>query len=222
MSDKEVEKAEKARLKEALKASKEQARAEKTAERKKEAAAKRAALEARVQARKDEKAKGLEIAGKEISSDVLGGKFVKFYENGYVSVSAWGGGTPEKLIDVTTSADVSKKTGLGRAIVGVATVGLNIGATSNMRGDIYVSIVTEATTHMIHVTPPSESSVKTARKIEATGKGLLTRLSNSTSSPSVAAIPADLTTQLTKLVELHAAGVLTDEEFANAKAKIIG
>jgi hypothetical protein len=226
MSDKATEKAEKARQKEALKLAKDKARAEKSAERKAEAAAKRAALEARVQARKDEKAqqveKNLESFGNEISREVLGGKFVKFYDKGYVSVSAWGGGEPEKLVDVTTTADVSKKTGLGRAVVGVATVGLNIGATSNMRGDIYVSIVTEKTTHMIHVTPPSESSVKTARKIEATGKGLITRLSNSTSSPSVAAIPTDLTTQLTKLVELHAAGVLTDEEFANAKAKIIG
>lgn len=226
MTDKATEKAEKARQKEELKAVKEQARAEKSADRKAESAAKRAALEARVQARKDDRAKqvaeNLKAYGKEISRDVLGGKIVKFYDKGYVSVSAWGGGEPEKLIDVTATADVSKKTGLGRAVVGVATVGLNIGATSNMRGDIYVSIVTEKTTHMIHVTPPSESSVKTARKIEATGKGLITKLSHSPASTSVAASSSDLTTQLTKLVELHAAGVLTDEEFANAKAKIIG
>ena len=44
--------------------------------------------------------------------------------------------------------------------------------------------------------------------------------------PPVAAAPApqedDATTQLQKLAELHNQGVLTDEEFAASKAKILG
>ena len=222
MIDKDSEKIAKQKEKDAAKQAKEIAKAAKTAERQARSAVKRAELEARVQARKDEKAQSLEAAGKEISSDLLGGKFIKFYENGYVSVSSWGGGNPEKLVDVSADADVSKKTGLGRAVVGVATLGLNIGTTSNMRGDIYVSIVTEVTTHMIHVTPPSESAVKAARKIEATGKGLLTRRALVSPSTSSVAGAQDIASQLSKLVELHAAGVLSDDEFSNAKAKIIG
>jgi hypothetical protein len=122
---------------------------------------------------------------------------------------------------VTTNADVPKKTGLGRGIVAVASGGLNL-FSSNMRGDINVTLVTDATTHLIHVSPPSESSLKTARKIEATGQALISRLTNSNASQSTGNSSSDLASQLTKLVELHAAGVLTDEEFANAKAKIIG
>lgn len=155
--------------------------------------------------------------------EIAGGKVIKFFDKSYVSVSAWGAGEPEKLIDVTATADFSNKTGLGRAVVGVATVGLNIVATSNMRGDIYVSIVTEKTTHVIHLTQPSERSVKTARKIEATGKGLVSRL-NQIAHTQVASTPErfDIAEQLAKIVDLHASGVLSDEDFSNAKAKIIG
>jgi hypothetical protein len=222
MNDNGSELTAKAREKDEQKRIKDLAKEAKTAERKAKSAAKRAEFEARVQARKDDKAAGLEAAGKEVFSSVLGGKFVKFYENGYVSVSAWGGGTPEKLIDVTANADVSKKTGLGRAVVGVATFGLNIGTTSNMRGDIYVSIVTDKNTHMIHVSPPSESAVKAARKIEATGKGLVSRISQTSSSGKEHESLTDMASQLAKLAELRDSGALTEEEFSNAKAKLLG
>ncbi len=41
-------------------------------------------------------------------------------------------------------------------------------------------------------------------------------------APPPAAAAADPIEQLTKLGELHASGVLTDEEFAAQKAKILG
>jgi hypothetical protein len=42
--------------------------------------------------------------------------------------------------------------------------------------------------------------------------------------PAPAAAPAgdDTITKLTKLAELHSAGALTDEEFATAKAQVLG
>jgi len=40
--------------------------------------------------------------------------------------------------------------------------------------------------------------------------------------PPPAAQPADMTAELTNLANLHASGALTDEEFAAAKAKILG
>ncbi|MDD5189391.1 MAG: SHOCT domain-containing protein [Methanoregula sp.] len=42
-----------------------------------------------------------------------------------------------------------------------------------------------------------------------------------TAPPAPAAQMADVTTQLQKLAELHKSGVLTDEEFAAAKKKIL-
>jgi membrane protease subunit (stomatin/prohibitin family) len=41
-------------------------------------------------------------------------------------------------------------------------------------------------------------------------------------APPAAAPEEDETTQLQKLAQLHSQGVLTDEEFAAAKAKILG
>ena len=41
-------------------------------------------------------------------------------------------------------------------------------------------------------------------------------------APPAAAPEEDATAQLAKLAELHTQGVLTDEEFAAAKAKILG
>jgi hypothetical protein len=43
-------------------------------------------------------------------------------------------------------------------------------------------------------------------------------------APAAAAVPAedDLSTKLTKLAELHGQGVISDEEFAAAKAKALG
>lgn len=43
-----------------------------------------------------------------------------------------------------------------------------------------------------------------------------------TAAPAAAAAPVDGVEQVAKLAELHAAGVLTDEEFAAAKAKALG
>ena len=39
--------------------------------------------------------------------------------------------------------------------------------------------------------------------------------------PAPAAAPVDVTAELTKLADLKAAGVLTDQEFAAAKAKLL-
>ena len=40
-------------------------------------------------------------------------------------------------------------------------------------------------------------------------------------APAPAAAPVDVTAELTKLADLKAAGVLTDQEFAAAKAKLL-
>ena len=41
-------------------------------------------------------------------------------------------------------------------------------------------------------------------------------------APAAAAPAPDLTAQLQQLAQLHDSGVLSDEEFAGAKAKLIG
>ena len=41
-------------------------------------------------------------------------------------------------------------------------------------------------------------------------------------APAAPAAAPDLTAQLEQLAQLHTAGVLSDEEFATAKAKLLG
>lgn len=197
-----------------------EAKAAKAAEKSAARAAKDEAKEARNAALAKQKAELSAQAGPETGRAVFGGKTVVFFKNGYVSLSMFGGGTPEKLLAVDVNVDVSKKTGLGRLVVGVATVGLNVATTSNMRGDIWVSLTTERQTHMLHQTPPSESTVKSARKLEALAKACIALSETKVSGPGPVAT-LDLASQLEKLQELRDSGALSDEEFRNAKSKLL-
>jgi hypothetical protein len=179
------------------------------------------AREKRSQELAQTKADLLKLTGSETGREVFGGKTIRFYENGFVSLGFIGAGEPEKLLAIDVNVDVQKKTGLGRAIVGVATVGLNVATTSNMRGDIWVSITTDKKMHMLHTSPPSESSVKSARKIEALAKACLARSSGIINAPVSENQESDLAEQISKLKALRDSGVLSEPEFVAAKAKLL-
>ena len=167
------------------------------------------------------KADLLKLTGAETGREVFAGKTIRFYKNGYVSLGFIGAGEPEKLLAIDVNVDVQKKTGLGRAIVGVATVGLNVATSSNMRGDIWVSITTDKKMHMLHTTPPSESSVKSARKIEALAKACLAGMSGNAERTPSEANSTDLAEQISKLKTLRDSGALSEQEFMAAKAKLL-
>lgn len=167
------------------------------------------------------KADVLKLTGSETGREVFGGKTIRFYQNGYVSLGFIGAGEPEKLLAIDVNVDVQKKTGLGRAIVGVATVGLNVATTSNMRGDIWVSITTDKKMHMLHTTPPSESSVKSARKIEALAKACLSGTTGIAERRVSEIKDSDLAEQISKLKALRDSGALSEQEFVAAKAKLL-
>ena len=80
---------------------------------------------------------------------------------------------PEKLIaiDLDTS-NVTKKTGIGRGIAAIATVGVSLNAPSN-RGDIYLTIVTKTETYSLHQTFPEEREIKVLKGFIATAKTLI-------------------------------------------------
>lgn len=149
-----------------------------------------------------------------------GMKKVSLHSKGYVSGIC---NPPEKLIAITGSADVAKKSGLGRGLGIVATAGLSTFG-SNMRGDVYVTIVTNVKTHTIHVDmkhqPSGQNPVGEMQKLLATGEALLAQ---NTATVAPAPTPStDLATQLSNLSDLHKSGVLSDAEFNAAKAKILG
>lgn len=186
-------------------------------------AAKHAKKEAIRLAEEERKRIAYEKAGELISSGSFHTKKFRFFENGYVAVDGWASkGLPERLIDITASVDVQKKTGLGRAAAGVLTAGMNLAA-PNTRGDVYLYVVTEETTHTVHLDPPSPSEINNARKVEALGKACLARAEKNSGKTSLEpAKESDISSQLEKLVGFHEAGVLSDAEFAAAKAKLLG
>lgn len=193
--------------------------------------------------REAEKAKAradhLEKYGNVVADEVCGGKRVWIYSKGFVAVGVFSPGTPERLLGINGSADVAKKTAIGRGAVAVLTGGANLVLTPNKRGDIYLSITTPTRTHMIHMSPPTERDMKAMHKLQGSGQALIERLQNESlisatrtappaqqpqqvhSSPSALNVE-DLGSQLEKLLALHKAGALDDAEFKAAKAKLIG
>ena len=173
-----------------------------------------------------------EMYGDIVVDDMLLATRVRLYSKGYVSLGLAEAEKPEQLLGISVSADVAKKTAIGRGVVAALTMGTNLMMNpTSLRGDLYVIITTDLRTKTFHLSPPTEGSVKTARKLAAVGEAILTRLQNErletaavsggVQSTPVLAAPADLGSQLFRLAELHAAGVLTDEEFSAAKKKLL-
>lgn len=175
--------------------------------------------------------------GKLMTDAVCAGKSVRLYEKGYVRVGGAifrSGAAFERLLGISGSADVAKKTGLGRVAGFALTGGLNVMLTPNKRGDLYLTIVTDVKTHTLHMSPPTKSDMQALHKIVATGESILERLKSSpeTSSydPSQQSAAEnsnrlgqeeDILSRLKKLGELHASGVISDDEFAKLKSRII-
>jgi len=104
-----------------------------------------------------------------------GTKTVRLYSKGYVSISGLFSAekTPEKLIAVSLRSNAAKKTGLGRAVTAVATGGANIVLSGNTRGDLYLSITTNKTVHLIHSDRPQAREMKSFAKVEAAALALI-------------------------------------------------
>lgn len=142
-----------------------------------------------------------------------------------------GGCDFEKIVEVAGEANVQSKTGVGRFAAGVLTLGANTLVTGNKRGGIYLTIVTDRKTHQLKADaslPNPESDIKAMHKIVNTAESLI-----SDQKPSVAleATPSptpehlstsiDLCSELEKLSALFSKGLISPEEFAQAKAKLL-
>jgi hypothetical protein len=162
--------------------------------------------------------------GRVVAEGVVAGRTVKIYEKGYVRIGVLKVGPPEKLLGITASDMSQQKTGIGRAVVGVATLGANVLLTPNKRGSYYLVIVTDRKTHNLTMSPPTNSDLKAMHKLEAAGKTVLAGLAatdRSTDASPTTPAASGLADQLAQLAQLHAAGALTDDEFAAAKQRLI-
>lgn len=183
-------------------------------------------VEQQVESHKEAKADAEDKYGRQVASHKFGSKWVHIYSGGFVQIRelvALKSSAPyERLVSIESQAEVQKKSGFGRGAAAVVTLGVNQ-LSSNMRGHVYLIIATDANLHSITATP-TEESVKAAKALEVAGKSVLansqsTPAQSSPTPPPVAA--PDPAEQLKKLAELHAAGVVTDEEFAAKKADLL-
>ena len=171
--------------------------------------------------------------GGKVLDENFGTRRVRLYEKGYVRVTmlALGGGSFEKIIKVAGEANVQSKTGVGRFAAGVLTLGANTLVTSNKRGGVYLTIVTDLKTHQLKADASivgSESDIKAMYKIVNTAESLLASQdaavapdASSGIAPVNLGTPPDLGNELEKLSNLFSKGLITSEEFATAKAKLL-
>lgn len=126
------------------------------------------------------------------------------------------------------SSDVSKKSGLGRGAAAVMTGGLNL-AGSNKRGDVYLTISTDVTTHVLHEDPPTAMNLKQVKRLEAAGLAVLRgspavtvdvpRTVTQTPGSSVAPTVSE---RLRELTLLRDDGLVSQEEYDQPRARLLG
>ncbi len=147
------------------------------------------------------------------------------FDKGFIQIDFLGLPTePQKLLQIEAEANITRKGAFGRsagAIAGtLAGVGpLNLLSPSN-RGDLHIVIVTDMETHILRTDSTTKQNVTALHEIETRGKALIESLSQSNRNVE-AKVPLGLSEELEKLAKLKEQGVLSNEEFAAAKAKLI-
>lgn len=222
---KEAKQAEKLAKKAAAIAAKEAARAAEIAENKKRQAADAAQYEKQKAADAAEKKALNEKIGKLAASVTIQNESwpyittVKVFDKGYVMVK----GKYEKLRGISGDVQVSKKTGIGRGLAAVATAGLNLAVSNSQRGRIHVTIVTDVQTHTFSTDQVSDSAIRDYQTLLGTGTAILEMLSTQNQTAASATKPeSDVTEKIRQLSEFFEQGILSEKEFAAAKAKLLG
>ena len=154
------------------------------------------------------------------------GNVVTVYGKGFVKVLSGpflNKGEVEKLLVISGGTDITKKSAFGRTVGAGFSLGLNLVISPSQRGNLYLKIGTDKTTHSLIQTTPDTKSIKNLNLLVSAGEKVIAlRDSSAQKSPEVMSEPANLSEQLTQLANLRQSGTLDDEEFAAAKAKLLG
>ncbi|MEY2673395.1 MAG: hypothetical protein RLZZ508_1272 [Actinomycetota bacterium] len=170
----------------------------------------------------------IEKYGRCVSSGRVNMKRIEIFETGYVSISR---AEPEKLLSIQSSINVSKKTGLGRAIGQTAAAFspgmLAVGATSNRRGDVYLMIITDKNTYSfkedlnsLSATLKNFESEQEVLKLEAAGIAVI-EANKVQSSPRSEVPRLGIAEEIEKLKILFDTGTISEDEFQTAKRKLL-
>lgn len=126
-------------------------------------------------------------------------------------------GAPDRLLGLDHDADsMRRKSTTGRGGAALMTGGLSLLA-SNNRGVIYVTLTGEKTgVHTFTTKNPSGTQLSSIRRLKGAADALLAQAAAPTTGG------AGDVAQLKQLADLHAAGALSDAEFAAAKKRLLG
>jgi hypothetical protein len=192
---------------------KDQLRAEKKAQ-------KLDAKELKASNRREQKAKDLDMYGRQVASEGTTMGTISIYDKGYVKVGGvfLGGGKFEKLKSFEVfNNNLTKKTGFGRGATAVLTGGLNL-LSPNTRGNIIVTIVTDVQVHTGELLPQVQS-IRSINVLQAAANAVLDSLARA-ASPAYSQ-GESLSESLEKLVRLRDSGALSTDEFEKAKSKLL-
>lgn len=162
-----------------------------------------------------------QLCGPEVISKPFGGKTIRLYKNGYVSVQGLlVAGNYARLLSIEATGDVAKKSGLGRGAAAVMTGGVNL-LGSNKRGDVYLTIVTESNTHVLRETPPTVANMQASKALEAAGNGVIAAAAQRASAGPAGPPAGDLRGRLQQLQQLLDDGLVTQQEFDSKRKALL-
>ena len=177
---------------------------------------------------------GFDIYGRLVMSSTFAARTIRLYSNGYVQIGIFAKNASfEKLLGISGSANVAKKTGIGRAAGALLTGGANL-LTSNKRGDVYLTIITDTKTYAFDETPGIDG-IQRMNKLVTAGESILKGISFGNSVQPVEVQQNlngnhteqktsvdDLLRKLQQLGDLYASGVVSETEFDQLKEQIMG
>lgn len=130
----------------------------------------------------------------------------------------------ERLRAIKANSQIQDKSAGGRAMASAASLGLSQMA-SNEKRLLFLTISTDRETYSLKEKAGMlRLADQIPMRLELAGQGILDSLAATpTATPSSAeTAPAPVTEQLKDLAALHRDGVLSDHEFADAKARLLG
>lgn len=181
-------------------------------------------VQAQVDNQKAQQAEGATKAGNLTIEKQFGLSRVAIYDGGFVRVGRGGLNmltalSPyEQLKSIKYAEQVQDRSAIGAAWKGPLA--------SKQRRALSLTIVTDRKVHTLSTEGEMLSGDdKAGRALEAAGQVILDELrstpANAVSSVSAPPPAPDVADQIKKLADLHAAGIVTDEEFAAKKADLL-
>ena len=182
-------------------------------------------VEAQVDSKKAQAAEGAAGAGSRAIQKQFGFNTIEIYDGGFVRVSKMM--TPftpyERLKSIKFQQQTQDRSGIGQVWAGGPIA-------SSQRRTLSLTIATDSKVHTLVTEHQMLSGdEKAGLALEAAGNAVLGTIKDATPTqvsvvnpqPPAAPTQPDIADQLKKLADLHAAGVLTDEEFAAKKKDLL-